>query len=164
MSYGTPNYQGADDGFDIIRIGGNEYYKVYNDTAGKLTDGTLKVLEWFDDADSLGVYPTLGAPATDTALDQRVVVIQNILNNAVTGIADATWGFVQIMGYCPTITAATGGVTNEQYLEVLNAGTKATDDGATLTGRSFGLAKATALVDVNFAGVLFGRYVAVAAS
>lgn len=158
-------YQGAAGNFDVLEGNGQKFIKVYNDTGAALTNGTVKVLEWLDDVDSLSVsaYPTLGTAATNASALVTVVVVNNTPMGKAS-IADATWGYVQVEGYCETIIAATGGVTDEQYLEVLNGGTAATDDGATLTTKSFGIAKATALAAATFAGVLFGHRVVVAAA
>jgi len=142
---------------------GEEFLLVYNDTGATLANGTVKIIDWTDDADSKGYFPTPGAPATSSDAIQLVAVV-NDAEGTTSGIADQEWGWVQTKGYCPAITAAAGDVTDEHYLEVLNGGTAATDDGASLTTKSFGIAKGAAVAAATFAGVLFGNRVVVAGS
>jgi hypothetical protein len=147
-------YEGAD---------GERFILVYNDTGATLVNGTVKLLDWTDDADSKGYYPTPGAPVEEAGAFQLIGVV-NDTEGDTSGIADQEFGWLQVKGYCPAIIAAAGDVIDEHYLEVIAAGTAATDDGATLTSKSFGIAKGAAVAGASFAGVLFDQRVVVAGS
>lgn len=166
MSLGgsVSDYVGSTGGVDWIEGSGGELFvKVYNDTGAAITNGGVYILDWTDDADSKGYYPTPGTAATQSAAIIEVVVINNLPLGKTT-IADQAWGYAQYKGYCPAITAGSGGQTDEQYLEVLNGTIYSTNDGASKTTKSFGIAKSAAVGAVSFTGYLFGYRVVVAGS
>ena len=162
-------YQGGLGVYDLVGQGFELYIKVYNDLGATINNGDVYFLDWKKDADSLSpsARPTLVACAT-TAVQRQVVVVNNITpnnlpvagsvpTNSSTSIADTTWGYVQLRGYCPKIKAASG-VLIDDFLEAVNASQEAADDGTTQTADSF----AIAVTDINdpatgyCAGVMFG--------
>lgn len=158
MAFGTPNYQGAlGTGGDVIRIGWETYVKVYNDTAATVTNGDVFFLSWLKDADSLSpsARPTLDALAT-TAIYRQVVVVNNQLNNTVSGIADATWGFCSMQGYVPDINTNVTSVAIDRFLQGLNATATAADDGTAYTTDSFAITVGAIFNTSHIEGVMFG--------
>ena len=158
------DYRGSTGAVNWIEGSGGELFiEMYNDTGAALTNGGVYIIDWTDDADSKGYYPTPGTAATEATAIIEVVVVNNLPLGKTT-IADQAWGYFQYKGYCPAILIATGDMTDEQYMEVLDATTTATDDGATKTIGSFGIAKSAAVAAALGTGYLFGDRVAVAAA
>jgi hypothetical protein len=136
----TGNSTGYPDGKSIEHLftEGKHFIKVYNDIGSTLTNGDVYFLSYLTDADSLGVTPTLDACAT-TAVLRKVAVVNNSPFGLAT-IADATWGWVQVGGYCSKI-ACVNTIAAEDFLQGANASAIAADDGTTITADSFGIAK-----------------------
>lgn len=166
---GVSGYEGGLGVYDLVGQGFELYIKVYNDLAATINNGDVYFLDWQKDADSLSpsARPTLVACAT-TAVQRQVVVVNNIVpnnlnvagsvpTNSSTSIADTTWGYVQLRGYCPKIKCAAT-IAIDDYLQGTNATQEAADDGTSMTADSFGIA-VSAYGDPATgycAGVLFG--------
>lgn len=161
-------YEGGLGVYDLVEQGFEQYIKIYNDTGATLSNGDVVCLEWFKDVDSLTVSarPTVKTPAT-TAIYRQFGVVNNIIpnnlpvagsvpTNSSTGIADTTFGYIQLRGYCPLIKGA--GVTAEDCFQAVNASTSAATDGASVTTDSIGVAITTSNDPSTgyFSGVLFG--------
>ena len=163
MSYGVQNYQGGTNVLgEVIRVGSEEYIKVYNDTGAAIADGDIYWLSFLKDADSLSpsARPTLDAVTSATAAYGNTprlfcVVANGRFGSGAATIADQAWGFVQTKGYCPTVKT-TGTVTAEDYIQGTTASQAATTDGTTITVDSFGVAVTTAASNLCEA-VLFGH-------
>lgn len=167
MPHGTPNYLGATGtGGDVIRIGHEEFVKIFNCTASStspvggatLTNGDVYWLSWAKDGDSLSpsARPTLQQMAT-TAIYRSIVVVNNSLYNNVSGIAKGTWGYVQRMGYCPDINTNVTSVAIDRYLQGLNAAATAADDGTAYTTDSFAITVGAIFNTSHIDGVIFGE-------
>lgn len=152
------DYSGGKGLTSIQGANGEIFLLIYNDTGGTLTNGDIKMLDFTDDADSVGTYPTPAVPATNTELVNYVVVVNNSPLGKTT-ILDTEYGYVQFKGYCSKVKS-TG--ADEDYLEILNAGTSAQSSGG-LAGESFGIQKSAA--SGGFAAAyLFGRPAAIKAT
>lgn len=141
MSHGVQNYQGQiGSGGELIQVGFEQFIKIYNDTAGTLTNGDVYFLSWLKDADSLSpsARPTLDALAT-TSVYRQVVVVNNTLNSGAGTILDTKWGFVQVRGYCPDVNTDVTSVAIDRFLQGKNATATAADDGTTITTDSFAI-------------------------
>lgn len=169
---GISGYQGGLGVYDLVSQGFEQYIKVYNDTGGTISNGDVYFLEWFKDTDSLSpsARPTLGVCATGTStIYRQIVVVNNIIpnnlpvagsvpTNSSTGIADATWGYVQLRGYCPKIKCAAT-IAIDDLLNATDASQTAADGGTSYTTNSFAIA-VTAVDNPETgycSGVLFGE-------
>ncbi len=162
-------YEGGLGVYDLVEQGYEQYIKIYNDTGAALNVGEVVLLDFFKDADSLSpsARPTVATPAT-SAIYRQYGVVNNIVpnnlpvagsvpTNSSTAIADTTWGYIQLRGYCPKIKGT--GITAEHLFQGTNASLSASDDGTSYTTDSIGLAF-TADGDPAvgyFSGVLFGE-------
>lgn len=134
---------------------GRHFIKVWNDIGSTINDGDVYFLAWVKPSDSTNV-PTLDACAT-TAIYRQVAVVANGEFGDVASIADDTWGWVQVEGYCTKIKCAAT-IAVGDFLQGVNASVEAGDDGTTLTADSFGIA-VTAVGDPASgycSGILFG--------
>jgi hypothetical protein len=123
---------------------GELFVKIYNDRGAALTNGDVYFLSYLSDADSLTVTgrPTLD-PCATTAVYRQVVIVNNAPLNLAT-IADATWGYVQVRGYCPKVAVTSGVDTAEQYIQGADgtaiAVVESAGSGTTLSNDTFGIA------------------------
>jgi hypothetical protein len=159
MSAGNQNYQGAiGTGGELIQIGFEKFIKVYNDTAGTISNGAVYFLSWLKDADSLSpsARPTLDALAT-SAIYRQVVVVNNTLNSGAGTILDANWGFVQVRGYCPDVNTDVTSVAIDRFLQGKNATATAADDGTAYTIDSFAITVGAIFSTSHIEATLFGQ-------
>ena len=144
-------YQGtATAAFEIVENGYEKYIKIYNDTGGALARGTVYAIT-FTAAASGVVYPAVVAPATVGTATCLTGVVNNSLRNETT-IGIASWGYMQIAGYCPYVLTS-GVVAVNAQLEVVNATPTLLIDaevvgGAVLAGETVGIAIALITTDV----------------
>jgi hypothetical protein len=153
----VPNYQGAEDGQEIIRDGFNVYVKVYNDLTAAVTNGDVYFLSYEKDADSLdpSVRPTLVACATTTTTGfQHIAVVNNKPLGKGT-IADQEYGYVQIRGYCPDVKTTTATEAAENFIQGTNGTQAATTDSTAKTLDSFAIMIVTAVAN-HGACMMFG--------
>lgn len=125
---------------EYLEFEGKTFVKVYNDLGSAVLEGAVYAIEYLKDADSKDFIPTLAAVAT-TTVPRKLVVIQNHIKGK-SGIADATWGWAQMQGWCEVLNIDAS-VTAENYLEVLTTATAAINAGSR-TVEAFAVAKTTA--------------------
>jgi hypothetical protein len=136
---------------------GKHLLKVWNDTGGNILDGECYFLSYVKPTDSTNV-PAADAMATSATIYRQIIVVANAEFGDGSVVADDTWGWVQIEGYCSKIKCAAT-IAIGDFLQGANASTEAADDGTTITTDSFGIAT-TAVGDPaagHCAGILFGR-------
>jgi hypothetical protein len=154
-------YQGGLGVIDFLPGGdGEKFVKVYNDTGAAVTNGDLFFLSYAKDADTLSpsARPTLDACAT-SAVYRHIVVINNAPLRGAT-IADAAWGYAQVMGYCPKVACAAT-ISIDDFLGGSNSTPAiAADDGTTIANTSFGIA-VTAYSAGFCTAILFGERVTI---
>lgn len=162
MPTGVANgYQGGN-AVGIVDDGYSRYLKVYNGTGSAVSEGAVYVVSFADDTD--GYFPKLLAAATGGSQTVMVGVVCNYLNSGATIASDA-WGWVQTRGYCEKVTVASGGVTDGDTLELINATAVGTTEGAaTVTVNSFAIAKETIGTSGTGGVFLLGNLVTIAAS
>lgn len=135
------NYQGVGVP-ELIQEGYDVFLKVFNDTGSAITEGSVCKVNPATSGTS-SIYPSLTRPATQAS----VLHIIGVVNNARLGkadIADKSWGYVQIQGYCPKIATAGAVATVDHQLITTNNAFTATSSGATTeTTASFASAKST---------------------
>jgi len=151
-------YEGGTGQIETFRGGDGELFvKLYNDTGAAITNGYIYKIDWTDDADSKGHYPTPGTPATDTSGLTEIVVANNSPWGAAT-IADQAWGWFQKEGYCPTVIGNATAVTDEYTVKAADGLTTTAEDGAATTTSSFGICKGGIAAPAGSSGavVLFG--------
>jgi len=143
---------------EVIYEGYDVYIKVFNETGAALTEG--QVVKVSPASSTSGQYPSAVQPTTNAA----VIHIIGVVNNGklgVSSIANLTWGFVQIQGYCPKIATAGAVTTVDHQLITTNASYNATSSGATTeTTASFASAKSTVGGAGFVSGWLTGRLIA----
>ena len=151
------NYQGAG-APEVIIEGYDTYIKVFNETGAALTEGS--VVKVSPANSTSGIYPSAVQPATQAA----VVHIIGVVNNAklgVASIANLSYGFVQVAGYCPKIATAGAVTTVDHQLVTTNTSYAATSSGATTESTSsFASAKSTVGGAGFVSGWLTGRLIA----
>lgn len=116
---------------------GRHFIYFWNDLGSTLADGDVYFLDWVKPSDSTNV-PTLAACATST-VQRQIAVVANAEFNGVATVADDTWGWAQLEGYCRKV-ACGAGVAIGDFLQGANASAVAADDGTTQTADSFGIA------------------------
>jgi len=129
MAFGNvPNYPGTNTGNSrIVESDGSVFVKVYNDTGVALARGVVYSLT-HTVASSIA-YADVCAPVASTT---RSAVI-GVVNNAPLGqdtIGIASYGYVQIAGYCPYVVTS-GTVAAGAQLEVLATAAAFIDQGTT---------------------------------
>jgi hypothetical protein len=153
----------------FIEEGFEQYFLVYNDTGGTLTNGDVVVVEFAKDVDTTAGtnLPTVKTPATSS-----IPVVVGVVNNAKAAsatIADTAWGWVQIRGFCPAITktTATNPVAIDDYLKAMNtvktAATDGTSGATVFSAKSFAVAKSAVGSGIagTVSGILLGREVTI---
>jgi len=131
---------------------GRHFIYFWNDIGSAVADGDVYFLDWVKPTDSTNV-PTLAACAT-SAIYRLVAVVANAEFDGTASVADDTWGWCQVQGYCRKIKCAAT-IAIGDFFQGVNASVEAGDDGTTQTIDSFGIA--TTAVAANYAeGILFG--------
>jgi hypothetical protein len=121
-----------------IGFGDERFIRVYNETGGDLAAGSV-VLVSYANSSTAGVFPRAASIATDSVGISQVGVVANYMSGTGT-IKSATWGWVQIKGYCPVVLSTD--VTAGHALKATNASVRAVDEAATtVTALTFAIAK-----------------------
>jgi len=136
---------------------GRHFIKFWNDLGATANDGDVYFLDWVKPSDSTNV-PTLAACATSAVLRQVAVVANAEFGDAAT-VADDTWGWAQLEGYCRKVKVAAT-IAIGDFVQGANASQEAADDGTTQTADSFGIA-VTAVASNYCEAILFGNYVSI---
>jgi len=151
---------------ETVILNGGTFFKIYNDTGAALANGDVMVVDYSIDLDSVGAHYIVREPLTG-AWPRYICVVNNSPKGLAT-IEDATWGFVQISGFCPLVKT-NGTVATEDTLEVLTAvrtaqrDTQASANKIVMSAGSFGKAVANVTTD-QWTAILFGIPRAVAAT
>ena len=145
-------YQGATGVLIEAQDGANRYVLVYNNLGSALVNGDCVVLTYKQSAG--GFYPTVTVPATAS-----VAVKIGVVENSIMGksqIDDATWGWIQMKGYCPAITKTTASnpVAVDDYLNATNAVRTVASVTSTYDAKTFAVAKS--VVGTGVAGTCTG--------
>lgn len=137
MSSGNvQNYEGAADGVEEIKLGGNRWLKCFNNTGGALTHGDVVVVSGLSANSGEAAstkFPTVVTPATQaTPKTSRVGVVDTSIAAEVnatrttsslgTSWPDQSWGYVQVAGYCAAVTKTTTAnpVAIDDYMKAVN--------------------------------------------
>jgi hypothetical protein len=149
-----PGYK-LDAGANFVREQGDKrWLYVYNGTGAAVTNGAVYQVSFFDDVDTY--FPKLLAPATDAIAHAIIGVVENSAEGKSTIDSDE-WGWVQVRGYCATVTN-TGGATDEYSLEVTDGTVAAANDAnGTLSANSFAICKETKTTGLSGGAYLLGR-------
>jgi hypothetical protein len=160
-------YQGGNSvgsvGFDT-----DQYISVYNETGSALAAGSVVRVNYANST-TAGLYPQATQVTTVATSTVQIGVVANYLSGGDGTIADKSWGWVQVMGYCEKVLVD-GAVTLGHQLQAVTTPassvyfTATTEATATISTDSFAIAKTAATGATYVTAYLYGRRVTTAAT
>lgn len=141
MSVASTNGYQATNAVGTVGYDDEQFIKVYNNTGAALAEGSVYKVSFAVDG-TTGFFPLPAAIATDSVGTTIVGVVTHDVSGS-AGIAIATWGWLQIKGYCEKVKV-NASTTAQNTISAVNAQAYAVDEtGTTLTAKTFAIARTT---------------------